>query len=47
MPFLVTMTEDAERQYVTLTVRDRRVIEEATPYLSMYPFADAIPERFR
>ena len=29
MPFLVTMTEDAERQYVTLTVRDRRVIEEA------------------
>jgi glutathione S-transferase len=24
-----------------------RVIDEAKPYLSMYPFADAIPERFR
>jgi glutathione S-transferase len=25
----------------------RRVIEEAAPYFSMYPFAQAIPERFR
>jgi glutathione S-transferase len=25
----------------------RRVLEEAKPYFSMYPFADAIPDRFR
>ena len=25
----------------------RRVIEEAKPFFSFYPFADAIPERFR
>lgn len=25
----------------------QRVIEEARPYFSLYPFADAIPERFR
>jgi glutathione S-transferase len=25
----------------------RRVIEEARPYFSLYPFADAIPKRFR
>jgi glutathione S-transferase len=24
-----------------------RVLEEAKPYFSMYPFADAIPQRFR
>lgn len=25
----------------------RRVIEEARPYFSLYPFADAIPKQFR
>jgi glutathione S-transferase len=25
----------------------QRVLKEATPYFSMYPFADALPERFR
>jgi glutathione S-transferase len=25
----------------------QRVIEEARPYFSLYPFADAIPQRFR
>ena len=25
----------------------RRVMEEAKPFFSFYPFADAIPERFR
>jgi glutathione S-transferase len=25
----------------------RRVLEEAKPYFSLYPFADALPQRFR
>jgi glutathione S-transferase len=25
----------------------QRVIEEAKPYFSLYPFADAIPKQFR
>ena len=25
----------------------RRVMEEAKPFFSLYPFADAIPKRFR
>jgi glutathione S-transferase len=25
----------------------RRVLDEAKPYFSMFPFAEAIPERFR
>lgn len=25
----------------------QRVLDEARPYFSMYPFAEAIPERFR
>ncbi len=29
MPFLVTMTEDAERQFLALAVRDQRILQGA------------------
>ncbi len=29
MPFLVTMTDDAERHFLTLSVREQRILQEA------------------